>query len=138
VVAQLGIPDMRVPISYALSYPQRLPTGLSRLNLTECSSLSFLQPDTGRFPALGTAYDACRIGGCMPAVINAANEVAVAAFLEGKLKFPEISNVVIETMARVDYMEDIDIETILAADRMARIESASVVLETAKKSMAAG
>jgi 1-deoxy-D-xylulose-5-phosphate reductoisomerase len=138
VVAQLGIPDMRVPISYALSYPQRLATGLSRLNLTECSGLSFLEPDTGRFPALRTAYNACKIGGCMPAVLNAANEVAVAAFLDGKLKFPEISNVVAETMARIDYKEDSDIETILAADRKARIESAYVVFETAKKSMAAG
>jgi 1-deoxy-D-xylulose-5-phosphate reductoisomerase len=138
VVAQLGIPDMRVPISYALSYPQRLPTGLSRLNLTECSSLSFLHPDTERFPALRTAYHACRAGGCMPAVLNAANEVAVAAFLDGKLKFPEISKVVAETMERMDYKEDTDIETILAADRMARIESASVVLEISKKSMTAG
>jgi 1-deoxy-D-xylulose-5-phosphate reductoisomerase len=137
VVAQLGIPDMRVPISYALSYPQRLPTGLSRLNLTECSSLSFCEPDTGRFPALKTAYIACRIGGCMPAVLNAANEVAVTAFLEGKLKFPEISTVVAETMARMDYREDSDIETILAVDSMARIESAAVVNETGKKNMAA-
>jgi len=138
VVAQLGIPDMRVPISYALSYPQRLPTGLSRLNLTECSSLSFLEPDTDRFPSLRTAFDACRMGGCMPAVLNAANEVAVAAFLDGKLKFPEISLVVAETIARMVYKEDTDIETILTLDRMARTESAAVVLETAKKSLAAG
>jgi 1-deoxy-D-xylulose-5-phosphate reductoisomerase len=136
VVAQLGIPDMRVPISYALSYPQRLPTGLSRLNLIECSSLSFLEPDTERFPALRTAYHACRTGGCHPTVLNAANEIAVAAFLDGKLKFPEISHVVAETLARMDYKEDTDIETILAIDRMARIESASVVLETTRKSMA--
>lgn len=136
VVAQLGIPDMRVPISYALSYPQRLPIGLSRLNLIECSSLSFLEPDTERFPALRTAYHACRTGGCQPAVLNAANEIAVAAFLDGKLKFPEISRVVAETLARMDYKEDTDIETILAVDRMARIESASVVLETTRKSMA--
>ena len=138
VVAQLGIPDMRVPISYALSCPQRLPTGLSRLNLTECSSLSFMEPDTERFPALRIAYHACRTGGCMPTVLNAANEIAVAAFLEGKLKFPEIASVVAETMARMDYKEDNDIETILTVDGMARIESASVVLETSKKSMAAG
>jgi 1-deoxy-D-xylulose-5-phosphate reductoisomerase len=90
VVAQLGIPDMRVPISYALSYPERLETGLSRLNLTECGNLSFLPPDLNRFPALELAYEACRIGGCLPTVLNAANEVAVAAFLDGDLKFPEI------------------------------------------------
>ena len=132
VVAQLGIPDMRVPISYALSYPERLPTGLSRLNLTECSNLSFLEPDTQRFPALQTAFEACRIGGCTPAVLNAANEVAVEAFLEGKLKFPQISKVVAETIARMDYKEDSDIETILEADRMARIESAAVLQDVAR------
>jgi 1-deoxy-D-xylulose-5-phosphate reductoisomerase len=127
VVAQLGIPDMRVPISYALSYPERLETGLSRLNLAECSNLSFLKPDISRFPALQTAYEACRAGGCLPAVLNAANEVAVAAFLAGKLKFPEIAKVVAETMARLDYMEDTDIDTILKADHLARIESAEVL-----------
>jgi len=127
VVAQLGIPDMRVPISYALSYPERLDTGLSRLNLTECSNLSFLKPDTDRFPALQIAYEACRSGGCTPTVLNAANEIAVTAFLEGKLKFPEISQVVAETMNRTEYMNDNDIETILEADRQARNESAEVV-----------
>jgi 1-deoxy-D-xylulose-5-phosphate reductoisomerase len=132
VVAQLGIPDMRVPISYALSYPERLPTGLSRLNLTECSNLSFLEPDTQRFPALHTAFEACRIGGCMPAVLNAANEVAVAAFLDGNLRFPQISKAVAETMARTDYKEDTDFETILAADRIARIESAAVLQDVAR------
>ena len=137
VVAQLGIPDMRVPISYALSYPERLETGLSRLNLTECSNLSFLKPDTSRFPALQTAYEACRTGGCMPTVLNAANEVAVATFLDGKLKFPEISQVVAETLARMDYMADTDIETILKADRLARLESAQVLRDMRKQAMGA-
>ncbi len=137
VVAQLGIPDMRVPISYALSYPKRLETGLSRLNLTECSNLSFLKPDMSRFPALQTAYEACKIGGCLPAVLNAANEVAVAAFLESKLKFPEISQVVAETMARTDFVEDRDIETILKADRMARAESAAVIRDLTRQAIGA-
>jgi 1-deoxy-D-xylulose-5-phosphate reductoisomerase len=135
VVAQLGIPDMRVPISYALSYPERLDTGLSRLNLTECSNLSFLKPDTNRFPALQTAYEACRIGGCMPTVLNAANEVAVAAFLDGRLKFPEIAKVVAEAMARMDYINDAAIETILEADRLARLESAEVVHKMKKQAV---
>ncbi len=137
VVAQLGIPDMRVPISYALSYPERLETGLSRLNLTECSNLSFLKPDISRFPALQTAYEACREGGCLPAVLNAANEVAVAAFLDGKLKFPEIAKVVAESMTRMDFMEDADIETILEADRQARIMSAEVLLDMTKQAIGA-
>lgn len=131
VVAQLGIPDMRVPISYALSWPERLETGLSRLNLTECSNLSFRKPDTIRFPALQTAYDACRAGGCQPVFLNAANEVAVASFLDGKLRFPEIATVVAETLARMDYIEDTDIETILKADGLARIVSAEVVRDMA-------
>ncbi len=131
VVAQLGIPDMRVPISYALSYPERLQTGLSRLDLTKCSNLSFLDPDRQRFPALQAAFDACRAGGCMPAVLNAANEVAVAAFLDGKLKFPQISEVVAETMLRMDYKEDSDFETILATDLLGRKESADVIEDMA-------
>jgi len=138
VVAQLGIPDMRVPISYALSYPERLETGLSRLNLTECSNLSFRKPDTSRFPALQAAYEACRTGGCLPAVLNAANEFAVAAFLNGKLKFPEISKVVAETMTRIDYMEDTDIETILKADHLARIEAAEVLRHMTKQTIGKG
>jgi 1-deoxy-D-xylulose-5-phosphate reductoisomerase len=137
VVAQLGIPDMRVPISYALSYPERLETGLSRLNLTECGNLSFLPPDLNRFPALELAYEACRTGGCLPTVLNAANEVAVAAFLDGDLKFPEISKVVAETMARLDYMEDADINTILEADSQARVESAAVVKNMSRQAGAA-
>ena len=94
--------------------------------------MSFLEPDTQRFPALQTAFEACRIGGCTPAVLNAANEVAVEAFLDGKLKFPQISKVVAETIARIDYKEDTDIGTILEADRMARIESAAVLQDVAR------
>ncbi len=127
VVAQLGIPDMRVPISYALSYPERLPTGLSRLNLTECSNLSFRRPDTDRFPALPKAYEACSKGGCLPAVLNAANEVAVASFLDSCLQFPQIATVVAETMALVGRVDDTDIATILAADREARRVADEVV-----------
>jgi len=138
VVAQLGIPDMRVPISYALSYPERLDTGLSRLNLTECSNLSFLKPDTSRFPALEIAYEACRTGGCMPTVLNAANEIAVSSFLEEKLKFPEISKVVSETMSRTEYMNDTDIETILEADRLARTEAARVVQSMLGQAVSSG
>jgi 1-deoxy-D-xylulose-5-phosphate reductoisomerase len=133
VVAQLGIPDMRVPISYALSYPERLDTGLSRLNLAECSNLSFLKPDTDRFPALRIAYEACRAGGCLPTVLNAANEIAVAEFLKGKLKFPEIAKVVIETINQIGNKADADLETILEADRQARAKSAVVAEQISKQ-----
>ncbi|MGW8287637.1 MAG: 1-deoxy-D-xylulose-5-phosphate reductoisomerase [Desulfobulbales bacterium] len=127
VVAQLGIPDMRVPISYALSFPERLDMGLSRLNLAECSNLGFLKPDIDRFPALRIAYEACRTGGCTPTVLNAANEIAVAEFLRGKLKFPEIAKVVTETIDQMEYLADSDIDIILEADRQARAKSAEVV-----------
>ncbi len=132
VVAQLGIPDMRVPISYALSSPERLETGLSPLNLTECSNLSFLKPDMQRFPSLKIAYDACRAGGCTPAVLNASNEVAVEAFLNEKLKFPQIFEVVAETIERMDHKEDTDFESILNADAMAREVSALIVRDVAE------
>ena len=91
VVAQLGIPDMRIPIAYALSYPERLDLGLARLNLAECGGLVFEPPDTDRFPALRLACEALAAGGIKPAVLNAANEVAVAAFLDGRITFAAIA-----------------------------------------------
>jgi 1-deoxy-D-xylulose-5-phosphate reductoisomerase len=102
------------------------------LNLSECRDLSFLEPDTARFPALQIAYEACRLGGCKPAVLNAANEVAVAAFLEGKIKFPEIARVVEKTVENGDLSDDTNIHTILEADRFARIESAAIVQRLAE------
>jgi 1-deoxy-D-xylulose-5-phosphate reductoisomerase len=99
VLAQLGWPDMRVPIAYALTYPRRLPLNSEPLDLGKVAQLSFERPDFERFPALRLGYEAAEIGGTMPAVLNAANEVAVAAFLDGRLPFPGIPRVVEETMA---------------------------------------
>ncbi len=127
VIAQLGVPDMRIPITYALSWPERLKTGLPRLNLARCMDLSFQPPDFKKFPALRLAYHACKQGGTMPAVLNAANEVAVAAFLDGKIRFPEISLVVAETMNRLDRKEIVDIETVLESDLAARMQAESVI-----------
>lgn len=121
VVAQLGIPDMRIPIAYALSYPQRLPLNLPRLTLSQCSDLCFEQPDLVRFPALGLAYAALAEGGVKPAVLNAANEVAVAAFLDGRIGFTRIAEVVDQVLAGIEQNRDADVETILAADQAARI-----------------
>ncbi|HYB12473.1 MAG TPA: 1-deoxy-D-xylulose-5-phosphate reductoisomerase [Myxococcota bacterium] len=90
VLAQLGIPDMRVPIAVALAHPERLPLGLARLDLPKVERLEFEAPDPTRFPALELPYAALRGGEAAPAVLNAANEVAVAAFLEGAIPFPEI------------------------------------------------
>ena len=137
IIAQLGIPDMRVPIAYALTYPDRFVSELPSLDLASMSDLTFEAPDLEKFPCLQLAMDAMKIGETMPAVLNAANEVAVAAFLDGDLKFPEISKVVAETMAPLDYMEDADINTILEADSQARVESAAVVKNMSRQAGAA-
>lgn len=126
VIAQMGIPDMRIPITYALSWPERLKTGLSRLNLAQCMDLNFLPPDFKRFPALKLAYQACKQGGTLPAVLNAANEIAVAAFLNKKIRFPEISLVVAETLNRIPRQDIKDVGTILDADIAARMQAESI------------
>ncbi|WP_417913874.1 1-deoxy-D-xylulose-5-phosphate reductoisomerase [Candidatus Electronema sp. JM] len=120
VVAQLGIPDMRIPIAYALSYPERLNLGLSPLSLSACGSLSFEPPDYERFPALNLAFAALQEGGVKPAVLNAANEVAVAAFLDNKISFTDIAKVVEAVLAQFVAGDDLDLAAILAADKKAR------------------
>ncbi|WPD21934.1 MAG: 1-deoxy-D-xylulose-5-phosphate reductoisomerase [Candidatus Electrothrix scaldis] len=120
VVAQLGIPDMRIPIAYALSYPERMPLGLSPLSLADCGKLSFEEPDYERFPALGLAFKAMQDQGVKPAVLNAANEVAVAAFLDEQIDFVDITAIVALTLDRFAFGDDLDLETILAADARAR------------------
>jgi len=120
VVAQLGIPDMRIPIAYALSYPERMPLNLSRLSLSDCGNLSFEKPDFARFPALGLAFQVMQQGGVKPAVLNAANEVAVAAFLDEQISFTDITATVAETLDCFAPGNDLDLEAIIAADRKAR------------------
>jgi len=127
VVAQLGIPDMRIPIAYALSYPERLGLGLSRLSLSQCGNLSFAKPDYERFPALQLAFDALEQGGVKPAVLNAANEVAVEAFLAGRIDFLDIATIVAETMDRTGNGDEMELETILAADGQARKIAAELI-----------
>jgi len=101
VLAQLSNPDMRVPIANALAYPERIESGAQSLDLSSVKNLSFEKPDLTRFPCLGLAYAALRAGGTAPAVLNAANEVAVDAFLGGRLPFTGISGVIAETMDAV-------------------------------------
>jgi len=131
VVAQMGIPDMRIPIGYALSYPERLHTGLSRLDLAQCKDLSFQPPDYARFPALALAYEACSQGGTMPAVLNAANEIAVEAFLAGRIRFPEIAAVVAATLKQMVRGEAARVEEVVAADTAARQLARSLVDDAA-------
>ncbi len=120
VLAQLGIPDMRIPIAYALSYPARLPLELKRLRLSQCGNLQFEEPDYHRFPALQLAFDALRGGGVLPAVLNAANEEAVAAFLDKRIAFHRIAALVADAMEVVGPGDENILEDILQADHQAR------------------
>ncbi len=105
VKAQLGMPDMRLPIQYAFSYPKRIKASFPRLDFTLCSSLTFEQPDIGKFRNLALAYEAMHKGGNMPCIVNAANEVCVNAFLADRISFSGMSNVIEKAMQRVEYIE---------------------------------
>ncbi|HYP28892.1 MAG TPA: 1-deoxy-D-xylulose-5-phosphate reductoisomerase [Blastocatellia bacterium] len=120
IIAQLGITDMRLMIQYALTYPDRLQTGLPGLGLEQLSRLEFQTPDFERFPCLGLAYEAMRAGGTLPAAMSAANEVAVAAFLDRRIRFMDIPRVISETMEAHDTTEASSIEAVIEADRWAR------------------
>jgi 1-deoxy-D-xylulose-5-phosphate reductoisomerase len=131
VLAQLGIPDMRIPISYALAYPERLPNTFPSLNLFDIQTLSFYPPDFQRFPCLQLAFDAARAGGTMPAVLNAANEVAVQAFLDETIAFLDIPTVIEATMAQHAPEPIIDASVAMHADRWARECAMTAVKECA-------
>jgi 1-deoxy-D-xylulose-5-phosphate reductoisomerase len=123
VIAQMALPDMRGPIAYALSYPQRLDLRLPSLNLFEAGPLSFQPVDRERFPALALAYQALETGGTMPAVLNAANEVAVEAFLEGRLEFLKVPAVIQKTMKNHQPLRLNSVEDVLQAHSWAREEA---------------
>ena len=133
VIAQMGVPDMKTAIAYALSYPERLKINLPRLNLNRCRDLQFTAPDFANFPALRLAYQVCKKGGTLPAIFNGANEIAVEAFLAGKIRFPEISLVVAETVSRLEGREARDIKIVLEADLAARVQAESIVSAFAMK-----
>ncbi len=121
VIAQLGIPDMAIPISYILAYPERLPLGyLPRLGLPSQPNLEFCEPDTRKFPCLALAYAALRQGGTAPAVLNAANEVAVSAFLEDRIGFLDIPAVVSHVLDGSEIQAVDSLELLLDVDRRAR------------------
>ncbi len=120
IKAQLGVPDMRIPISYALNYPQRWTGNCNTMDFSQSWELSFLPPDTEKFPALRLAYEVLNMGGTAPAVLNAADEVAVGLFLSERIGFPQISKIVEEIIRRHDVTSSPDLEDILTADRWAR------------------
>ena len=120
VLAQLGSPDMRIPIAYTLAYPDRMETPCERLDLAAISRLDFEAPDLDRFPALALARAALEAGGAKPAILNAANEIAVASFLEGGLSFLDIAAVAQETLACYDPPAPASLDEVLEVDRQAR------------------
>jgi len=127
VMAQMGVPDMRIPIAYALSNTERLDLIMPRLDLAKIGMLTFEKPDLKRFPCLSYAYDAVREGGTMPAVLNSSNEVAVRAFLQKRIGFLDIEMVVRETIERHKGSHTKTIEDVLMADNWAREEAEKVV-----------
>ena len=120
VLAQLGAPDMRGPIAYALAYPERVDAGVARLNFFELGRLDFEAPDGDRFPALGLAYQSLAAGGTAPAVLNAANEVAVEAFLAGRVTFDAIPGLIRHALDRIAVAPVTQLDDVLAADARAR------------------
>jgi len=131
IVAQMGIADMRIPISYALSFPHRLPLNLPPLDLSQIGGLTFFSPDPERFPCLRLAYRSIEIGETMPAILNAANEIAVNAFLEGSLKFTDVPLLLQRVMEEHEVKSVHTIEDILRADQWAR-ERSKAILEGRK------
>lgn len=131
VMAQLGIPDMKVAIAYALSYPRRLPLKQPLPNFDAGLTLTFDQPDPAKFPCLALAFKACETGGTLPAVLNAANEVAVHAFLNESIAFVEIPQVIEQTMNRHAVVADPELAAILDADQWARKCAGDLVRELA-------
>ena len=123
MIAQMGIPDMRGPIAYALAYPQRLALELPRLDLTARGMMSFEPPDPERFPCLQCGYEALKAGGTVPAQLNAANEVAVAAFLDGHIEFHAIADTIRRVLDRSQFGPATTFEDVLQADAWARAEA---------------
>lgn len=128
MMAQMSRPDMKLPISYALFYPERRPLSDDSFNLTEIGELSFSEPDFRRFPCLNLAYEALRSGGTAPAVLNAANEVAVFGFLEEKIRFTRIPQVIEEVLSKHQVKSSPQVEEIFEVDAWAR-EKAEALLE---------
>ena len=127
VLAQLGNPDMRTPIAHALAWPERIISGVAPLDLTQLASLEFHQPDLVRFPCLKLAYDALRVGGSAPAVLNAANEIMVQAFLDGRIGFRQIDQMIDRIMNVMSFDSVSDIAALLQQDQRARQLAASLI-----------
>jgi len=120
VLAQMGNPDMRTPIAHAMAWPDRIDSGVEPLDMFSVGQLNFEKPDLVRFPCLRLAFEAAEVGGTASTILNAANEIAVDAFLEGKLSFTGIATVIEATMKGIENQAADSLETILTADQQAR------------------
>jgi 1-deoxy-D-xylulose-5-phosphate reductoisomerase len=118
--AQMGLPDMKLPILYALAYPNRLPTSFPRFDFMDFPQLSFEAPDTDSFPNLGLAFEAMEKGGNMPCILNAANEVAVAAFLKDKVGFLQMSDIIASCMQKIEHLSEPNLPDFLNTDTETR------------------
>ena len=127
VKAQLGMPDMRLPIQYAFSYPQRIKASFDRLDFSKMTELTFEQPDTNRFRCLALAYEALNRGGNMACIVNAANEVVVSAFLKDRISFLRMSEVIEQSMAKVSFIQTPTYEDYVATDAEARRVAESLI-----------
>ena len=127
VKAQLGVPDMRLPIQYAFSYPQRLNASFDRLDFKKIREFTFEQPDTDRFPCLALAYEALRRGGNMPCIVNAANEIVNRAFIEDRISYNKISEIIRLSMEKIAFSNDSSLETYLDTDRETRKFAKSLI-----------
>ena len=132
VLAQLGNPDMRTPIAYSLGWPERVDSGVAQLNLFDVRKLDFEEPDSRRFPSLRLAREAMSAGGTAPTILNAANEEAVAAFLDGRIRFPSIAAVVEDALSSLASRPADDLEVILDEDRRAREMAAELMGKLAR------
>ena len=129
VLAQMGQPDMRTPIAYGLAWPERIDAGVAQLNLTQLAGLSFSKPNFSQYPCLGLAFAAAKAGGTAPAILNAANEIAVAAFLEDGLPYLKIAEVVERTLHSVSAVAADSLEIILGVDAKARQITSDLILD---------
>jgi 1-deoxy-D-xylulose-5-phosphate reductoisomerase len=120
IKAQLGLPDMKLPIQYALTYPERLKNDYPRVNLPSIGKLTFFEPDLDKFECLKIAYSALESGGSAPCVLNAANEVAVDKFLKGNIKFSRIPFIINKSLEKIDHHTQPDLDIIFECDRLTR------------------
>jgi 1-deoxy-D-xylulose-5-phosphate reductoisomerase len=132
VLAQLGNPDMRTPIAHALAWPERIASGVAQLDLTQMGALQFERPDLLRFPCLALAFDALRAGGTAPALLNAANEIAVQAFLDLQIGFRQIDRVIAHVMERVPHEAASSIAAVMEQDALARAAARGYIGSHAK------